>query len=313
MVFPMVFLTKFFAGGKQMKRVFLLSGILIGLTGVFASCDNPTQTSSTPSSVWEISKNGNSLFLGGSVHLLRVKDYPMPAAFDYAFDTSAIFVMETDVDKMADAEIVQYQYDKLILPEGQTLQTVLDDAVYKRLETAVGGPGVMGEISQYKPSVAINALQAAYLQVNKFTENGADLYYLAKSKSEGKPIEFLEDVKIQIDMLGSMADGYENEYVSASIDELPQYVNGVIALVSEWKEGAAEAIESSLNAQKAAWPVMYEIMIYDRNNAWTQKIEQYLTTEQVEFVVVGLAHLHGQDGLLNQLKNQGYTIRQLVN
>jgi uncharacterized protein YbaP (TraB family) len=263
--------------------------------------------------VWEISKNGNSLFLAGSVHLLRVEDYPMPAAFDYAFDKSAVFVMETDVDRMSDAEIVQYQYDKLMLPAGKTLRTVLDDAVYRRLETAVGSPGIMDVISPYKPSAAINILQTAYLQVNGFTENGADLYYLAKSKEEEKPIEFLEDVKIQIDMLGSMADGYENEYVSASIDELPQYVNGVIALVSEWKAGAAAVIEASLKAQKTEWPAMYTTMIYDRNTAWMPKIEQYLSTEQIEFVVVGLAHLHGDDGLLIQLKNQGYTIRQLVN
>jgi uncharacterized protein YbaP (TraB family) len=263
--------------------------------------------------VWEISKNGNSLFLGGSVHLLRVEDYPMPVAFDYAFDKSTIFVLEADVDKMSDTEIVQYQYDKFMLSEGKTLQTVLDDDVYKRLEMVVGGPSVISEISQYKPSVAISVLQTAYLQLNGFTENGADLHYLAKSKEEEKSIDFLEDIKVQIDLLGSIADGHENEYVSASIDELPQYVNGVIALISEWKEGAAVAIEASLNAQKTEWPTIYETMIYDRNMAWIQKIEQYLTTEQIEFIVVGLAHLHGHDGLLIQLKSRGYTIRQLIN
>jgi uncharacterized protein YbaP (TraB family) len=298
-----------------MKRFFFLGGIIIGLIGLFASCNNATQNSSNPSnaSVWEISKNGNSLFLGGSVHLLRVKDYPMPTAFDYAFDKSAILVLEADVDKISDTEIVQYQYDKFVLPEGQTLQTVLDDAVYKRLEMVVGGPNVMSEISQYKPSVAINVLQAAYLQLTGFTENGADLHYFTKSKEEKKSIDFLEDIKIQIDLLGSMADGYENEYVSASIDELPQYMNGVITLVSEWKAGTAVVIEASLNAQKTEWPTIYETMIYDRNMAWMPKIEQYLTTEQVEFVIVGLAHLHGYDGLLIQLKNRGYTIRQLAN
>jgi uncharacterized protein YbaP (TraB family) len=271
-----------------MKRFFLSGGIIIGLTGLFISCNNPAQNPSTPSnaSVWEVGKNGNTLYLGGSVHLLRVEDYPMPAAFDYAFDNSAILVVEADVDRVSDTEIAQYQDAKSVLPEGQTLRMVLDDAVYKRLETALGGPGAISEISQYKPSIVINAIQQAYLQLRGFTENGADLYYLTKSKKEEKPVEFLEDIKLQIDLLGGMADGYENEYVSASLDELPQYVYGVIAFVSEWKTGVAAIIEASLRAQETEWPVIYQAMTYDRNMAWIQKIEQYLTTEQVECVIV---------------------------
>jgi uncharacterized protein YbaP (TraB family) len=298
-----------------MKRFFLSGGIIIGLTGLFVSCNNPAQNPSTPSnaSVWEVSKNGNTLFLGGSVHLLRVEDYPMPAAFDYAFDNSAILVVEADVDRLSDTEIAEYQNAKSMLPEGQTLRTVLDDAVYNRLETAVGGPDVISVISQYKPSIVINAIQLAYLQLYGFTENGADLHYLEKSKEEEKPVDFLEDIKVQIDMLGGMADGYENEYVSASLDELPLYAGGVIAFISEWKAGAAAAIEASLSAQETEWPAIYQAMIYDRNMAWIQKLEQYLTTDPIEFVIVGLAHLHGHDGLLIRLKNQGYTIKQLVN
>jgi uncharacterized protein YbaP (TraB family) len=296
------------------KRFFLLCGTLIVLAGFFSSCDNPASPS-TPSnaSVWEISKNGNSLFLGGSVHLLRAEDYPMPAAFDSAFDKSAILVLEADVDRMYDPEIQEYQKDKCMLPEGQTLQTVLNDDVYKQLESVFALPGAITAFSQYKPSMVINIVQTSYLSQNGFTEEGADLYYLAKSKEKGKPVEFLEDIKIQIDLLGGMIDGFENEYVSAVLDELPQSTNEIRSLVSEWKTGEAAVIEASLDAQKENWPSMYKTMIYDRNAAWIPKIEEYLTTEPVEFIIAGLAHLHGEDGLLIRLEKNGYTIKQLVN
>jgi uncharacterized protein YbaP (TraB family) len=296
-----------------MKRFSLLCGVIVGLIGLFTSCNNPTQTIPSSASVWEISKNGNSLFLGGSVHLLRAEDYPMPAAFDFAFDESAVLVLETDVDRMSAPDMLQYQYEKFMLPEGQTLETVLDDAVYKQLENAIGDPGLVSLVSRFKPAVVINELQILYLQQNGFTEDGADLYYLAKSKEEGRSLDFLEDVKIQIDMLGGMADGRENEYVSASLNGLPGSENEIIGYVSDWKAGTAATIEFDLNAQKTAWPALYKTMVYDRNAAWIPKIENYLTTGPIEFVIVGLAHLHGQDGLLLQLKNKGYTVRQLVN
>jgi uncharacterized protein YbaP (TraB family) len=232
----------------------------------------------------------------------------MPAAFDLAYDNSAILVVEADLDRISDPEIVQYQNTQFMLPEGQTLQTVLDDEVYQQLEKIVGGPDGINAISQYKPSAIINSLQVYYLQQNRFTKEGADLYYFAKSKEEGKPVYFLEDIKIQIDVIGNMADGRENEYVSTFLDTLPYYTNETASLISAWKTGEKIGIEAMLDAQRTEWPAMYNILIHDRNTAWMPKIEEYLTTEQLEFVVVGLAHLHGQDGLLTRLKNKGYTI-----
>jgi uncharacterized protein YbaP (TraB family) len=296
-----------------MKRFFLLCGMILGLIGLFASCSNPEQDTPSNSSVWEISKDGNSLFLGGSVHLLRAKDYPMPAAFDFAFDKSATLVLETDVDRIGDPDMVEYQNEKLKLPEGQTLETVLDDEVYKLLEATVGGAEVISSFSEFKPAAVINDLQIIYLRQIGFTEDGADFYYLAKAKEAGKTLGFLEDVKVQIDMLGSMADGFENEYVLASLIGLPGVKQETIALIDEWKAGTETTIGPILDAQKKEALAIYNITIYDRNVAWMPKIENYLTTEPIEFVIVGLAHVHGPDGLLIQLKNKGYTIRQLVN
>ncbi|MDR2403109.1 MAG: TraB/GumN family protein [Spirochaetaceae bacterium] len=297
-----------------MKRLFLFCAVIIGLIGAFASCNSPVQDPSTLSSasVWEISKNGNSLFLGGSVHVLRAKDYPMPAAFDSAFGKAAILVLETDVDRMLDAERQSYINDQWMLPEGQTLKTVLDDAVYKQLENTFGD-SVISLLSQYKPSVAVNTLQSLYLQQNGFTKNGADLYYLARAKEEGKFIDFLEDIKVQIDMLGGMADSGEDEYVSAFLNALPLTVSEAAAFVSEWKDGTAALIETVLSVQESESSAVYKTAVYDRNAAWMPKIENYLTTEKIEFVIVGLAHVHGHDGLLIQLKNKGYTVKQLVN
>jgi uncharacterized protein YbaP (TraB family) len=75
--------------------------------------------------------------------------------------------------------------------------------------------------------------------------------------------------------------------------------------LSEWKDGTAALTEAGLNAQESELPAMYKTAVYDRITAWMPKNENYLTTEEIEFVVAGLAHLHGHDGLLIQLKNKG--------
>ena len=45
--------------------------------------------------VWKVtSKTGNVLFLAGSIHALRSTDYPLPSAYNRAFDASERLVCE---------------------------------------------------------------------------------------------------------------------------------------------------------------------------------------------------------------------------
>ena len=50
-----------------------------------------------------------------------------------------------------------------------------------------------------------------------------------------------------------------------------------------------------------------ERLLYRRNDNWTAKLKEILPKETV-FVAVGAGHLIGERGLLDQLKNMGYTV-----
>ena len=62
---------------------------------------------------------------------------------------------------------------------------------------------------------------------------------------------------------------------------------------------------------KKEYPEIYKKVLVDRNNNWIPLIDAYFDTESVEFVLVGALHLHGPDGILNLLKESGYSISQL--
>jgi uncharacterized protein YbaP (TraB family) len=42
----------------------------------------------------------------------------------------------------------------------------------------------------------------------------------------------------------------------------------------------------------------------------TEKIEEFLTKGETYFIVVGAAHLVGKDGILERLKEKGYSVEQ---
>jgi uncharacterized protein YbaP (TraB family) len=62
-----------------------------------------------------------------------------------------------------------------------------------------------------------------------------------------------------------------------------------------------------------AIPEYYQAILKDRNVAMLEKIEGYLEDKSKEtyFVVVGAAHMVGEDGIVTRLKEKGYTVTRL--
>jgi uncharacterized protein YbaP (TraB family) len=297
-----------------MKRIFALTVIIPALLFGLFSCATSPAPVPPRSSVWKISKDGNTLFLGGSVHVLRSQDFPPPAAFDQAFAQSAMLVLEADIVQIADPAMTEYLARQMMLGEDKTLQSILDEDVYEGLKTEIEKLGLpMDEFARLKPSMAINILTFVWIQQFGFVEQGIDAHYLAKANEAGKATGFLETLESQIDLLVHIGDGCENDYVRYSLEDLAETEAGITAIVAEWRAGDAALTTAELTDMKESWPLLYRSMIADRNAAWMPRLEEYLGTEPVEFVVVGLAHLHGPDGLLQTLANKGYTVEQLAN
>ena len=263
----------------------------------------------TGSSVWRISNNNNIFFLGGSVHILREQDFPIPEEFYHAFEQSSIVVLETDIEAIANPDILQLMLTQMFLPDGQTLDSILDSGTFELLQAKCVEIGFSIEsVIRFRPSVVINMLTMAEIQNSGFVQQGVDNYFLEKAKDADKPLSFLESIESQINLLFSMGEGYENEFVTYSLMDMENSILDLDSLVSEWKDGRIEYTEQVLLEMKNSWPAIYSALIIDRHNAWMPFLESYLTTEEIEFVIVGYAHLPGPDGLLRRLENSGYTV-----
>jgi len=295
-----------------MKRIVSFCLILLIGAGLFSCSSSPASTPvETGSSVWKVSKGGNTLYLGGSIHILRETDYPLPDEFDLAFSRSAMLVLETDVEQISDENVVQYLMSQVFLPEGQTLRSVLDLDTYDLLEAVLLDYGLaLDGITNIKPSMVINILSAVQAQKYGFVSDGVDTYFQQKAKSEGKAVNYLESIEFQINLLLTMGDGYENEFVLYSLQDIESTELELDVLVDEWRNGRSSR-EVSLMEMKDQWPIMYKDLISDRNAAWMPQIENFLASGTVCFVIVGLAHMYGPDGLLQQLENLGCVVEKL--
>ena len=293
-----------------MKRLIFRFWALLTLA-VLLSCASSAPAGRSGSSVWKISKDGNALFLGGSIHILRSKDFPPPREFDRAFAQSSMLVLEADIEKLADAEIAQYLMARMFLPDDKTLESVLDPLTYALLRAKCAAFGLPIEsLARLKPAMVVNLLSIMEMQSFGFVQTGIDAHYLVKAKEAGMPLGFLETVEAQIDMLVGMGDGYENDFVRYSLNDMENSEKEISAIVAEWRKGEAESTVAAILEMRDTWPVLYKTMVSDRNAAWIPQIEEYLAAGKNVFIIAGLAHMYGPDGLLRMLELSGCTIER---
>jgi uncharacterized protein YbaP (TraB family) len=263
------------------------------------------------SAVWELSRNGNTLYLGGSVHILREEDFPLPQEFDAALDRAGILILEADVERVSDPEFMQGLLFRMFLT-GTTLDKLLSPEVFEELTNYCAGLGIsISQIIMLKPMVIASMISIMQMQKLKFVEKGVDFVYLEQARAAGKKLGFLESVEFQLDLFFDMGTGYEDELIQYTVADSDESERELLRLIDEWKRGVPDYMDKNLTDMKEASPHVYRDIVLDRNNAWIPQIEAYLETEEIEFILVGYAHLFGPDGLLPKLRDLGVEVKQL--
>lgn len=265
------------------------------------------------SSVWRVQSDSSVLYLGGTVHLLRASDFPLPQEYDIAYEDSSKLVFETDLESMNDLSVQASLMRKLSYDDGQSLKTVLNEEAYSALETYTASVGLpLPMLEKFKPGMIISTLQVLEFQKIGFTPMGVDAHFNALAQKDRKAIGQLETIDAQIGFLATMGEGNESEFILLSLKDLADTANVMDDMIAAWRTGNNAGLsELFVKDMLVEAPKVYESLLKRRNLDWLPQIETMLADENREFVLVGAAHLVGPDGLLALLEAKGYTVNQL--
>src|SRR5690349_1516993 len=85
------------------------------------------------SPVWAIHGDRNTVYLAGSVHLLKAADAKLPAAFDRAYAGSQSLIMELDLDDLDPSQAAGWMMEHGMLEDGGTLKEAIGAQRYQRV------------------------------------------------------------------------------------------------------------------------------------------------------------------------------------
>jgi len=265
-------------------------------------------------SVWRVDSGDHTIYIGGTIHLLRPSDYPLPPEFDQAYEQSSEIFFETDISSMSDLSVQTQMLQQLTYSEPDTsLKTVLSEEAYEALADYVGNVGMpIMMMERFRPGLVVSTLQVLEFQRMGFTPEGVDAHFNKRALADSKDLGQLEPVEAQINFIAEMGEGNESEFILMNLEDMSEIEAMLPEMIAAWRDGDSDKLDSLfIEEMQELSPELYDSLLVDRNNNWMPIIEQMLVDSDTEFVLVGAAHLVGKDGLLSMLAAKGYQVSQL--
>ena len=266
----------------------------------------PAATRQVDPALWVVKDKDTTIYLFGTIHVLKPGLSWFDRAVKKAFDRSGEVVLELI---LPDQKVMQglVMADGVAAPGTPPLieQLPADKrAAYAGAVAALGLP--TDALDKYKPWLAATQLSVAPLsKLGYDSANGPEQVITAAANAGHKQLIGLETAQQQLGYFASLSNKAQVRFLVSTLDELPTAAATMEAMVDDWAQGKPEALAKEMNDSLKDSPEVAQVLLIDRNKRWAEWIEKRMKTPGTVFIAVGAGHLAGGDSVLAQLAKDG--------
>ena len=259
--------------------------------------------------LWVIKDSDSTLYLFGSVHVLRpTTGWASPrveAAFDSASDIW--FEISNPDDQAAVMPLIQQHG----LSPDTPLSSRLTPEENVELEAAAQAMGASAaQLQPMKPWLAALSLSVAPLvKAGYDPKSGVELVLKARAEAAGKPIHGFETIDKQIGILAGLPEDVQMAFLRETLKDYENAVTLLDTMVEAWAKGDVGTLDRVMvEEMKEASPALYQALLVDRNTDWADQIQTLLEGSGTAFIAVGAGHLTGDESVQAILQQRGVTV-----
>lgn len=318
----MTFLSLLKTGAAQAARVAtgvaLGAGLVVSITPDVALAQAAQRTEAAADAaqaqpaLWVVRDADSTLYLFGTVHLMRPEHNWMTPAVTGAFNASEELWLEIEdpTDQAAAAP--------LVMQHGLSPQTPLSSRLtpeeFAQLDAAAQTMGLSGAaMDPMRPWLAAISLSVAPLiQAGFDPEAGVDVMLRQHAIEAGKPVRGLETVGQQLMIFAGMSPETELGFLRSTLETIDESATLLDDMADAWLVGNPDALFSlGGDEMKVEYPEMYDAMLTRRNADWVNQIREELAGSGTVFIAVGALHLAGPDSVQAQLADRGVQVERV--
>ena len=310
---------------KSMSLKTLAVAAMLAMGGLSASAtlaaDAPAGSATAPAAhvplLWKVSDGDNSLYLLGSLHLLKKSDYPLSTDVDAALRDAKTVIFELDMDDMMKPENLAKMQQSFAFEDGRKLGDVLPAQTLAKLEAVFAKTGTpMSAVEGIEPwALNLQLVLGVVMAMGFDPLAGVDQHLTQEAKKAGKSLMALETLQDQIDMFEAQSEAEQIRGLERFLDNPKETVQLMRTMHASWKTGDVEGLDRGLRGMMAAEsPESYRVMNVVRNDQWMPKLQARLDAHgkgDDSLAVVGAMHLLGADGVVEKLRAKGYRVERV--
>lgn len=276
---------------------------------------SPGLAKAEQSAVWSISDEDSTVYLAGSVHILRETDLPVPKIFKQVYDKSEEVVFEIDMAEMSDPAMAMKIREIGTLPNGEALGDKLKPETVGKFKAYLEKRGIPYAVFQnFTPGMAYLTMSSLEtLRMGARPDLGMESQYFKFASEDNKPSRGLETAEYQMSRFNEFTDEEMDEALSKTLDEIEEMADALDELIETWKSGNMDELEALIVEQMAPTPRVKEILLDERNENWIPEIEKSLAEKHNVMFLVGAAHLVGEGSVIDLLEEKGLKVTNLKN
>ncbi|MGB4773065.1 MAG: TraB/GumN family protein [Chitinophagaceae bacterium] len=296
-----------------MKNVLLIACLL----SLFAcSSSKKTTTVTAPKDevvienalLWQVSGKGLSSpsYVYGTIHIICKEDFQFSGTLKEKFREAKNIYLELDMD---DPNMMM-KMASLSIMKGQSMKDLMSPADYTYLtayvKDSLGMPMML--FNKMKPITLMSLLYTKALPCSASESYEQTMVTMAKQQK--KDIKGLEKIEDQMAVFDKIPDSVEAKMILDMIRQMPEQKKQFAQMVDAYKKEDLRSLSSAMS-ESPEWKGFEDIMLSNRNKNWIPVMETAMK-ESTTLFAVGAGHLYGKEGVINLLRQAGYTVTPVV-
>lgn len=254
--------------------------------------------------LWEVTGNGLSSpsYVYGTIHIICKEDFQFSATLKDKFSQAKYIYLELDMDDPS----MMMKMATMSIMKGHSMKDLMSPSDYTFLSAYVkdslGMPMML--FNKMKPITLMSLLYTKALPCSASESYEQTMVNMAKQQK--KDLRGLEKIEDQMGVFDKIPDSVEAQMILDMIRKMPEQRSQFADMVKSYKNEDLRSLSAAMS-ESPEWKGFEDIMLSNRNKNWIPVMQTAMKEGTILFAV-GAGHLPGKEGVINLLRQAGYTV-----
>ena len=262
--------------------------------------------------LWEISGRGltQPSYVYGTMHVVCADDAKMSIGLKNAIAKAKQVFLEIDMDNMDEMMSVM-KFARM--NNGLKISDLVTPVEYMRLEEYFSKnksilPFAM--MNRFKPYFVTAIISEGMMDCNE--KSSVEQIIMTEARNNEKDVLGLETVEFQASIFDSIPYEKQAADLVKYIDSIDKFRENTLEMVELYRKQEINSMDTLMEKSDPGMMEYMDLLLYDRNKRWASQMPEQMFLMPTLFAV-GAGHLGGERGVLNLLRQQGFTVKPLDN